>query len=457
MFSFNCHAQWTNAVMDTLTHNGERDELNHQSLAIDQWNTTHLISEQALSGGGWMILYFQRPANGTWTTEDTVLTGPANEPTLAVSNTDAIPFVACMEYDSHDYEIMVYSRAGSNWVHDQVTNNQDEDMSPSIATDNQGFVHLAWIRLDTAGDFKINYATNRSGSWVIQSLANSQLGLFGAGALPQLALDPSGVAHIAYRGGNFGTYRIHHAYNDSIGGSNWNFDFPTSPNAEDLSSSIVVSSDSVVHLLVSGNDGFGFPTHAFYMAKLPGSGTFTNAVDVASGFSAETGCLFVLNHSPACVLNEVSGNIYTGNVIYSSAGTNWMAAALTNTQDIYAAQLVMDQLGNGTMAAYQGNTYPSEEIIVFGPDINTGIPQTAASQNFIRYHQKNNSLILQFSQSFKGEIQLHNLQGQILWRENVSVQTGEFKPISTENLAKGIYLLQGVNAEYKQIIKLALE
>ena len=179
-----------------------------------------------------------------------------------------------------------------------------------------------------------------------------------------------------YRGGNFGTYRIHHAYNDSIGGAIWNFDFLSTPNAEDLSSSLVVSEDTIVHALVSGNDGFGFPTHAYYLSKSPGAISFSSAADVANGFSAEVGSLSISNNSASCVLNEVSGNIFTGNVIYSEANSGWNAITLLNTQEIYNAQMLIDQNGKGYVAAYQGNTFQTEETIVYGPDFSTGIKNT---------------------------------------------------------------------------------
>ena len=77
LFSLSAFGQWSGAVIDTLTQNTERDEILHQSFVSDQGNTLHLISERALTAGGWMILYFKHPANSPWTMEDTVSIGPS--------------------------------------------------------------------------------------------------------------------------------------------------------------------------------------------------------------------------------------------------------------------------------------------------------------------------------------------------------------------------------------------
>jgi len=445
LFSLSAFGQWSGAVIDTLTQNTERDEILNQSFVSDQGNTLHLISERALTAGGWMILYFKHPSNSPWTIEDTVSIGPSYAPTLAVSGQDGIPYISCTENDTVDGEIVIYTKTGSVWTREQITSNQEEDSSPSITIDQDGFIHVAWIWENGSGNYKINYATNRSGIWSIQTIVNSQLGPFGSGASPQLALDPTGIAHIVYRGGNFGTYRIHHAYNDSIGGAIWNFDFLSTPNAEDLSSSLVVSEDTIVHALVSGNDGFGFPTHAYYLSKSPGAISFSSAADVANGFSAEVGSLSISNNSASCVLNEVSGNIFTGNVIYSEANSGWNAITLLNTQEIYNAQMLIDQNGKGYVAAYQGNTFQTEETIVYGPDFSTGIKNTESGIELFSCFQNNENITLNFRKSFQGIINVRDINGKITQTIELNTNAGESKTISMLNSASGMYLFEVLN------------
>ncbi|HRH67656.1 MAG TPA: hypothetical protein PLU53_15260 [Bacteroidia bacterium] len=456
LFSSSAFAQWTGAVTDTLTHNSERDEVNHRSLVCDQSNTIHLIAQRAVGSGGWMILYFMHPPNNPWTPEDTVSVGPSQDPELAISSPDGIPVIACAENDTTDSEIIVYTKNGTGWTREQVTHNPEEDSNPSVAIDKDGFIHLAWIWEDSSGNYKISYGNNLHGSWNIQTLVNSQLGPFGSGAGPLIALDPYGIAHIVYRGGNFGTYRIHHAYNDSPGGSNWSYDYPASPNAEDLSSSLVVTEDSVIHLLVSGNDGWGFPVHAYYFSKSPGAASFSNPVAVANGFSAETGCLFIHNNSAACVLNEVSGNIFTGNIIYSDETSGWIAGRLFNTQDIYNAQLTMDPNGNGYLAAYQGNTFQTEEIIVYGPDITTEIMNRPITTELFSSMDKNGQLILEFHQAFRGIVQVADITGKIIWASPLKMNAGEKQFIPSNSFCPGIYFIIADGAGKKSVQKLIL-
>ena len=72
--------------------------------------------------------------------------------------------------------------------------------SPAIAVDKSGSAHIAYFNYDQG---KIRYATNRSGSWVIADIATANLapnniGASLAEATPSIAVDSNGNVHISY-------------------------------------------------------------------------------------------------------------------------------------------------------------------------------------------------------------------------------------------------------------------
>jgi hypothetical protein len=69
----------------------------------------------------------------------------------------------------------------------------DADIAPlGLALDGSGHAHIAWTISGTGGG--IGYTTNRTGSWVLETVA-------AIGTWPSLALDAQGHAHIVYTEG----------------------------------------------------------------------------------------------------------------------------------------------------------------------------------------------------------------------------------------------------------------
>lgn len=265
-------AQWSGATIDTLTRDTFRDEIDKQSLAVDATNTLHAVWKRERVGGGWRIYYSNKFPFGTWRTPQEVGDSSvasfnpalAINPGLVIMSSKFVVYRASLP--SSEEIIIAYDSAGE-WTHDILTSNNTEDLSPTIAVDQSGSIHLAWIGQDSATNWKIMYATNTGGLFQVQLLAGSDLGPFGSGASPFIAVTSSGIAHIFYRGGDFGTYRIHHAWNNSPGGIAWNYEILSTPNGNDFSACAVITQDTTIHLLASGNDGFGFPPRAYFMKK----------------------------------------------------------------------------------------------------------------------------------------------------------------------------------------------
>jgi hypothetical protein len=451
----NTDAQWTGATIDSLTHNSDRDEVHHQCMDIDQSNMIHLIYSRDVVGQGNQILYRRRDVNSNWLPEVPITGINAFDPVIVSSITPGEAWVAYDAIDTADKEINYCSNAGGNWNCTQLTNNAIDDFTPTIDVDSSGHLHIAWVSEVTSGNFKINYATDINGTMVSQTIALSQLGQFGSGAYPEIAVEKNGIAHIIYRGNNGNGYRIHHVFNDVPGGSNWTLDYITTPNDEDLSCSIQVDDNGTTHVLVSGDDCFGCPTRTYYQKKLITDTAFQGAIDVAPGFGVSVGDLYVdyagIVHA---VMNEISGNIYTGNVIYANSD-DWNGYMLLNTADTYEANLVVDNEGHAMLVAYRGNTFLEEEIIVFGTPNTVGIHNINNNNTLCKLLRDNNQLKIYFSENFSGRITISSVDGKIIYDQSGNFQKDD--AIHLKDFSSGMYVMALENSKYSFRNKFVVE
>ncbi|MCK4304670.1 MAG: T9SS type A sorting domain-containing protein [Candidatus Eisenbacteria sp.] len=359
-------AGWTTASFEFVTDNTARDETERQSLAIDNTDALHAVWRQAREGGGWKILYAAKPIYGPWT-DATEVSDPdqrASDPTLAINESTGDVYVAyCRPYGGTD-EIIIAENAGAGWIRTRLTENTTDDISPTIAVDDNGKAHLAWIGTNATGDWKIFYATNLGGTWQSQLLADSQLGTYGSGAGPFIAVGEHGVAHIAYRGGNYLGYHIHHAENDMPGGATWDYEIILTPNVEDTSGIIAVDGLATLHLIASGNDSWGCPVKTYYLQRSIGLDwtvpVRANPTTYGSGFS-----LFVDAYGSAHITcDEISGNFYMGNLYYATNATGtWEDDPILADGQTYHGTIGLDSRGVGHVLAFNGASHPEEEII----------------------------------------------------------------------------------------------
>jgi hypothetical protein len=445
LLSLSSQAQFASATVDTLTQNNLREEVNNHSFAIDNSGTLHVIYQRENSVQGWDIYYKSRDVNGNWTAEVMINDQPGFHPSLSVNKWTGLPAVV---YESSDSigQIMLTSY-DTAWSTMQLTNSTTSNYSPDIRIDSLGFYHVAYIGEDTAAPtqtYRIFYATNLSGSWSTSVLSGSQLGSFGTGAAPAIAVENDGTAHISFRGGNFNSYRIYHAFNLSPGSVVWGYDQIQTPNAEDLISTIEIGNDTAVHLAVSGNDGFGFPSKTFYTKKDFGASSFDSVIAVAPGFSSNVGDLFMDRKTiPHIVMDEISGNIYTGNVIYADS-TDWNGRLILQTNEIYNSNLVMDSIGNGYVLAIQGNTFQTQEAIVFGnqPLLN-GIQNNFEKETaLLTPIFSSGELQLIFFSDYNGPIQIVSMDGKLIFAANYRVSKNEVHALKLQSLSRGIYMVK---------------
>ncbi|MGI8892253.1 MAG: hypothetical protein ACR2GN_02220, partial [Bacteroidia bacterium] len=108
-------AQWTNAVIDSLTINNVRDEVRKQSITVDENNTIHVVYMRSRAAGGWVIYYRQKPHHQPWLNE--VMVSDTNfaafRPALAVDKNNGIPYVTYAQDQGSGMDIYLANDSGN--------------------------------------------------------------------------------------------------------------------------------------------------------------------------------------------------------------------------------------------------------------------------------------------------------------------------------------------------------
>jgi hypothetical protein len=381
-----------------------------------------MVWKRVRGSSGWHILYSTN-SSGSWQTPEEV--GDPDRlsfaPALAVLP-DGTPVLVFEE----DSEIVFASRGGSGWERYPVTSNSQMDCCATIAADETGTAHLAWITDDPqSGEYKIAYATGDGSFWDIQVLAESDLGPYGTGASPHIAVEPGGVAHVVYRGGTYGFYHIHHACNASAGDANWSYEILTSGNVNDFSASLAIEHNGDLHLAVSGNDGWGMPGRTYYFHQPFGQGW--QQFELASvGHSAIAPSIDVaLDGSPHIVWAETSGNFYTGNIFYScrQGGGGW-AVSFVVGGDHFTPSLAIDAGGFGHVACHTGGNTGEYDIFhvrsggalthVGEPVVGDGVPTCSLSQGFPNPFRTSTSLSFHLPTSGDVSLNVYDADGRLV-------------------------------------------
>ncbi|MBS4029132.1 MAG: T9SS type A sorting domain-containing protein [Ignavibacteriales bacterium] len=299
-------------------------------------------------------------------------------------------------------------------------------------------------------------------------LAESELGPFGSGASPFIAVNLYGVAHIVYRGGDFGTYQIHHAYNLLPGDTAWQHENISTPNGNDFSAQLVVDDFNTLHLLASGNDGFGFPPHAYYFKK-PDAGNWSSP-ELTTGNGAGWGTsLFIDNHGNAHILwEETSGNIYTGNIFYASNRTGaWVSDSLFCDGKSYGGNLVLDENGFGHALLFNGNTFDTEEILALhSPQPITDVkndeenppPQFSLLQNYPNPFNPTTTIRFTLPESRFTSLKIYDIFGkEVATLMNEILPAGNYeRNWDATNFPSGMYFYRLTSGQFSQTRKLLL-
>lgn len=365
--------QWQNITIDTLTSGGIRKFTGLQSISLDFMGYSHVAWRHQLTSGWHVIHYTTNSPDGQWQPLQAVCDSSqvVYTPMIAVSPVDDMPYIV---YASNGMIYFVY-QSDNDWLSEAVSFISNDNYGPTIAIDESGMIHIAWIAtFDNRNEYKIAYVCGAAGEWNEQILYDSYLGEYGMGASPYIDADSEGKAHIVYRGGDYGSYHIHHAWNIEQGSDDWQYEVIYSNNINDFAASIALDADDGLHIAMSGNDGWGFPSRVYYNIK-PDGDTWQNAQLVSLQASGGTPSLGLdIFGNPHVAWMGVSGNILTGYIYYSyrdDAG-NWQDQLLL-WDDYFEPCLRVDHFGQGKLICSSGGNTADYDIFHVSGEIATTI------------------------------------------------------------------------------------
>lgn len=445
----NLQAQWDNAILENVSENNVRDFVTaKQSFVIDDFDNLHLTWASADSIGSY-VYYRKRSANGTWEEAIIVSLGDYSfSPVIDVVPGTEKPIIAYLRHT--DIPSAVYLAYFDEDVFKplKLTISDFEWYSPSIDIDDSGAVHLAWIGKIPSGAYKIFYtlATVPNISWNTEQLVQSNLGDFGSGADPYIAFSPETGPVISYRGGSAANYSINVA-NKKPASWTWDIDIVSTPNADDYTSALAITGDSV-HMVVSGNDGFGIGGAGYYLYKqIDEWWSSPEKVNATSNGVVSSSLVIDKSGHVHTIWEEIIGNILEGNINYSTnASGSWESTPLLSKGDLHFATLAFNSLSEGFVFAEQ------EDIITFdldkGEAILFGNPgMTDALDPDLDFEQKvsvypNPVFSEIFFQKFDNQlvadkIQLVDSEGKLVLEKEI--QDGNSITLDRNGLSSGIY------------------
>ncbi len=367
--------QWQTTSIDTLTGPAGRCWIGLQAVAVDDAGVLHAAWSEAVAGGGRRVLYSRRHPDSSWSPADTVTDQAASAPALAVEEATGRPHLVFNWPGDTASEVYHCCRTDSGWRLTRLTDNDDYDISSTLALED-GRIHAAWITVDSAGSYRIGYATDRSGAWQVQTLSGSQLGAFGTGAAPFLAVEPGGRAHVSYRGGDYGDYDIHHAGNASPGDTTWDYEALTSANLQDYSSALSARDSGELFLALSGNDGWGMPFRSCHLHRPAGSPAW-DPYQLMTGSSSAALRGFAMHGDIVHITWErISGNIATGELNHcSNASGSWFNSALRPDGMTHSGALAIDRDHAGHCLAVSGPGLDSQAVYCLNSEPFTSVAE----------------------------------------------------------------------------------
>lgn len=127
--------------------------------AVAVYSDTAHVAYIKQSEGNWAIGYAKCPYGGSCQTSQ-VYASTTKLGSVDIALDGNTPCVVWAEVDTTSDRILFSTKNGS-WSSEQVVASSGDNSSPSIACDNSGIVHIAWIKDDT----DVRYTNSSPGNW----------------------------------------------------------------------------------------------------------------------------------------------------------------------------------------------------------------------------------------------------------------------------------------------------
>lgn len=367
---------WVTTGIDTITDSRARKSVSIQSIAVDSRLTLHAAWVERLGVGPNYLLYSSKSPGSNWSVAETIAESVAVRVALTVEKNTGFAHIAFIQQFADTTELCYATNRTGTWQTIRITKDTICDFTPTIALESDSFAHIAWVTREPGIAFRIGYATNRTRTWETQILRLSQLGDFGSGALPYLALSPAGIAHITYRGGNYPDYHIHHAENTGPGDTSWSYEVLTTGNDYDYVSALAAQEGEELFLVASGNDGWGMPFRTHYLHRPAHSSNWDQYQLITASASASMEGFCMEKRNVHITWQLINGNLIMEQLYHCSNYTGiWFNSPIRADSHTTGGSIVVDSTACGHVLAIIETQSDTELYCIHSAPF-TGITET---------------------------------------------------------------------------------
>lgn len=370
-------SQWVTTSTDSVTRTIARKWVTMQAVACDSTGCLHAAWTEAASTAFKKVMYACKPADSGWTAPAVVAESANNHAAIAVEPNTGYAHVTWTVPLGTTADVMYATNRTGAWVKTRLTDDSLSQWLPTIALEGNK-AHVAWIVQAPDRTYYIAYATNRTGPWQAQTLWGSQLGGFGSGASPWLAVEASGLAHVTYRGGDYPDYHVHHAENRIPGDTTWYYEVlgPTA-NQTDLVSAIAARDSGELFAVLSGNDGWGMPFRTSYLRRPAGSNTWDSYQLMTASASACMRGFAMDGEYVHSTWERINGNVNAEEIFHCSNHNGyWFNSGIRTDGISSAGAIAIDPEHCGHALVLVGSAPDSSQALCVNSAPLTGVEDT---------------------------------------------------------------------------------
>ena len=226
---------------------------------------------------------------------------------------------------------------GSSWTTQDIDTSSRTGYRPSIAIDNQGALHIAYLDRDNTN---LRYATNASGSWVLSTLDTSSVNPNNDAAKTGIAIDNRGHVHIIHPVQGSSVWVLN--YTTNVSGSFVSTTITDTTKDDGKYASLAIAGNGSLHISVYRDSGGS--DLRYYTDE---SGVWTNET-VHTGNNYGKDSAIALNSKDEVVIvyrkDDTADDIYmsvgnrgswTSSQVASNRYASYLAVAIDSNDDVH--------------------------------------------------------------------------------------------------------------------------
>jgi hypothetical protein len=332
------------------------------SVATDSGNNIHVVFYDNTPGNYEIFYKISTDGGVQWTTKRlTWNSGSSAVPCIA---TDSGNNLHVVWYDESPGNVEIfYSRStngGANWTTKKLTFNSGYSASPSIATDSNDNIHVAWVD-DVSGNQDIYYKKSTDGglNWTTKRLTWN----YGNSSYPSITSDSSDSIHVTWGDNTPGNYEVFYKRSTN-GGLNWTTTRLTWNSGESWFPSII--SDSSGNLYLVWHDFTPGNYEVYYKKSTDGGATWygSKRITWTSGMSWNPEITTDLSGNIHVVLGDDSTGF--AKVYYkrtTDGGVSWTTKRLTWKSGESASPKIATDSNNDIHVVWVDGNFGNYEIL----------------------------------------------------------------------------------------------